>query len=106
MPETLRTADGRRHDEGVLVQRFITGAPPSSTRDWGRVVSALAVVHEITVGWAQRPGFASARELLTRGRGGDVDLEAMPRSAVELVRASWVPVLQGPESVIRHLLDI
>lgn len=100
VPETLPTSDGRRHDDGIVVQRFIAGAPAATTQDWERVVSALAVVHELTVGWPQRPGFESARGLLTRSRGGDVDLAAMPRSAVELVRASWLPVLSGRECVI------
>lgn len=100
VPQTLPTGDGRRHDNGVLVQGFIAGGPPSSRHDWSRIVSALAVVHEFTVGWPQRPGFASARALLTRGRGGDVDLDAMPQAAAELIRDSWLPVLQGPECVI------
>lgn len=63
-------------------------------------MAALTVVHETTVGWPQRPGFASASALLRRGSGGDVELDAMPSSAAELVRASWRPVLQGPETVI------
>lgn len=63
-------------------------------------VSALTVVHETTVGWPQRPGFASASALLRRGSGGDVDLDAMPSSAAELERPSWRPLLQGSQSVI------
>lgn len=100
VPESLPTGAGRRHEEGVLVQRFIPGQPPSSRRDWERVVAALARVHEITIGWPQRPGFASAAELMTRAQGGDVDLDAMPPMAAELVRASWLAVLGGRECVI------
>jgi aminoglycoside phosphotransferase (APT) family kinase protein len=64
------------------------------------VIDVLQVVHESTVGWPQRPGFASARTLLTRDRGGDVDLSAMPAAAVELVRTSWAPVLCETECVV------
>lgn len=100
VPQALITSDGRRHNDGVLVQRFILGRPPCTRLDWELVVAALTVLHDSTVGWLQRPGFASAAQLLTRGSGGDVDLAVMPPTAVELVRASWRPVLQGPECVV------
>lgn len=100
VPQTLVTGDGRRHDGGVLVQRFIPGTAPADTRDWARVISALTVVHELTRGWPQRPGFASARQLMTSDTGGDVDLAAMPTGAADLVRASWMPVLDAPECVV------
>lgn len=100
VPQTVLTGDGRRHDDGVLVQRFIAGAPPSSADDWRRVVSAVSLVHALTEAWPQRPGFASARQLLTRSRGGDVDLDAMPPTAVDLIRDSWRPVLQDRECVV------
>lgn len=100
VPETVATGDGRRHDDGVLVQRFLPGDPPRDAADWTRVVSAVTRVHEVTAGWPQRPGFASARELLSRRRGGDVDLDAMPADAAALVRESWLPVLGGPECVV------
>lgn len=100
VPQALGTGDGRRHDGGVLVQRFIPGAAPSDTSDWARVISALTVVHELTRGWPQRPGFASARQLMTSDTGGDVDLGAMPAGAADLVRASWSPVPDAPECVV------
>ncbi len=100
VPETVATGDERRHDDGVLVQRFIPGDPPRDGADWARVVSAVTGVHEVTGGWPQRPGFASARELLSRRRGGDVDLDAMPADVAALVRESWLPVLDGPECVV------
>jgi aminoglycoside phosphotransferase (APT) family kinase protein len=64
------------------------------------VVGTLTVVHQITVGWPQRPGFASARELLAADRGGDIRLDRMPTDAVRAVRQAWQPVLTGPECAI------
>ncbi len=99
-PTVVATADGRRHDHGIVVHRFIDGVPPRSRRDWLQTVIALGVVHEATASWPQRPGFASARDLMSQRRGGDVDLDAMPTTAVDAVRASWRPVLDGPQCVI------
>lgn len=100
VPRAVPTGDGRRHDGGVLVQRLLAGRPPRDAGDWARVVPVLARVHEVTRGWPQRPGFASARELGRGGRGGDVDLDAMPPDAAALVRASWAPVLDAPQCAI------
>jgi len=100
VPETVTTADGRDHSDGILVQRLIPGAPPAGDTDWQRVIAAIAVVHEMTVGWPQRPGFASAQELLQGDTGGDVDLAAMPPESARLVRDSWRPALGGCECVV------
>jgi aminoglycoside phosphotransferase (APT) family kinase protein len=58
------------------------------------------VVHTVTIGWPQRPGFASARQLLIQDRGGDVDLTAMPQPVVNLIRRAWLPVLNELECAI------
>jgi Ser/Thr protein kinase RdoA (MazF antagonist) len=100
VPITIPTDDGRLVADGVLVQRFLPGGPPVSTTDWQRVIAVLRVIHDVTAGWPQRPGFASARTLLTQDQGGDVDLSAMPEPAARLVRAGWRPVLHGRECVI------
>lgn len=100
VPMPVPTDDGRRHADGVVVQRFIPGGPPCDDHDWRRVVGVLQLVHATTIGWPQRPGFASARQLLTRARGGDVDLSAMPAPVAELVRRAWLPVLGATESAI------
>lgn len=88
VPRTVPADDGRRHADGLLVQMYVNGRAPTE-RDWPAVVTALRRVHELTVGWPQRPGFASSRALLTLPQGGDVDLDAMPMHAVELVRSAW-----------------
>lgn len=100
VPGTVPADDGRRSVGGVLVQEFLGGRPPDGPADWRRAVDALRRVHELTVGWPQRPGFASARLLLTTDGGGDVRLDAMPEGAVADVRTAWRPVLTGPECAI------
>jgi hypothetical protein len=73
---------------------------PRDRGDWRRVVEVLRAVHRLTAGWPQRPGFASARELLAHDRGGDVRLDAMPADAVAAVHAAWWPILDGPECAV------
>lgn len=100
VPRTVATDDGRHHDHGVLVQRFIDGVPPRDRHDWARVVATLHVVHETTMGWPQRPGFLAAGDLLHQTSGGDVRLDRMPDDAAQLVRASWRPVLADRKCAI------
>lgn len=100
VPRSVATDDGRRHNQGVLVQQFIPGHPPHDRQDWERVVATLTTVHDVTADWPQRPGFASASYLLHHPTGGDIQLEAMPDDAVSLVRSSWQPVVTGAETAI------
>ncbi|GIH16488.1 hypothetical protein Raf01_46600 [Rugosimonospora africana] len=99
VPTLVPTDDGRRHVGGVLVNEFVDGHPPAGEGDWRDIVRVLTAVHDLTRGWPQRPGFASARELSVSGRGGDVRLDAMPPEAVRAVRAAWQPILTGTECV-------
>lgn len=78
VPRTVPADDGRRHVDGVLVQRFVDGAAPQTAADWREVVAALGELHRLTVGWPQRPGFATSVELQDAHRGGDVRLDLMP----------------------------
>lgn len=98
VPEVAGTDDGRRHVDGVVVQRWLPGRAPTAY-DWPAVAALLERLHALTAGWPQRPGFASTRDLLTADRGGDVDLTAMPADAVTAVRAAWA-ALDGPHSVV------
>jgi Ser/Thr protein kinase RdoA (MazF antagonist) len=100
VPRVVPADDGRRHVHGVLIQEFVEGHPPRTDDEWRRVVEMVALVHQLTVGWPQRPGFASARELLVADRGGDVCLDAMPAQAVRVIRRAWRPVLAGRECAI------
>jgi Ser/Thr protein kinase RdoA (MazF antagonist) len=100
VPAVVPADDGRRHVDGVVVHAYVTGGRPDRAADWRRVVATLTRVHELTTGWPQRPGFASAADLLAAERGGDVRLDLMPEEAVAVVRDAWRPVLVGPPCVV------
>jgi len=96
--EVAPARDGRRHVDGVVVQRWLPGYAPT-TDDWPLVAAELHRLHTLLGRWPQRPDFRSTRDLLATDRGGDVDLTAMPDAAVTACRAAW-SALTGPETVI------
>jgi Ser/Thr protein kinase RdoA (MazF antagonist) len=99
VPEIIPASDGRLHVDGVVVQSWLDGVPPGPA-DWPAVAGTLRRVHAVTAGWPQRPGSASARELLTGDRGGDVDLSVMPSGAVADCRRAWARLAGTPEAVV------
>ncbi len=99
VPAMIPASDGRRHIDGVVVQTWLGGAPPSPG-DWPAVAAELRRLHAITAGWPQRPGSASTRELLTAERGGDVDLSVMPPDAVTACRMAWRRLTGSAETVV------
>lgn len=99
VPVAVPARDGRRHINGVVIQTWLDGTPPRD-QDWPAVADALHALHALTRAWPQRPGFASTRELLTTGRGGDVDLSLMPAGAVTACRRAWAGLAGTPEAVV------
>lgn len=77
VPTPVRTADGRRSDGPVVVQRWVPGAPPSTEADWRLVGTELQRLHDATGGSAQRPGCQRVFELGSDGRSVDADLSAL-----------------------------
>jgi Ser/Thr protein kinase RdoA (MazF antagonist) len=100
VPRPVPADGGRREVEGIVVQERLRGHPPRTSRDWQRVAATLEVVHAHTIGWPQRPGFASSAELLERDAGGDVRLDTMPAPLVDQVRRAWSELQVGPQSVV------
>ena len=99
VPAAVPALDGRRHVDGVIVQTWVHGMPPRRG-DWPAVLATLRQLHQLTAGWPQRPGFASASDLLTAVRGGDVDLTRMPAAAVTDCRRAWAALAGTPEAVV------
>ena len=99
VPAVIPALDGRRHVAGVMVQAWLDGVAPES-RHGADVAGTLRLVHAVTAGWPQRPGFAGTRELLEADRGGDVDLSLMPPAAVAACRAAWRLLDGTPEAVV------
>jgi Ser/Thr protein kinase RdoA (MazF antagonist) len=98
VPEVVRTRDGRRHVEGVVVQHWLPGREPTG-EDWPLVVDELSRLHALMTGWPPRPDFPGTRELLTLDQGGDIDLGRMPPEAVTICRTAWRG-LTGPTTVV------
>lgn len=97
VPAVVPAEDGRRHVDGVVVQRWLPGREPTGY-DWPAVAAQLRRLHALTAGWPQRPGFRSTAELLVADQGGDVDLRAMPASAVEACRRAWAALASSAQS--------
>lgn len=100
VPAPIRTTGGALHHDGVVVQPFVEGHHPTVTDDWARTSVMVRRLHQLTIGWPQRPGSATASELQTTAQGGDVDLDAMPPDVVDEVRACWRRVAIGPTCVV------
>jgi len=101
VPDVVATLDGRPFVEGLMVMQFVPGRPPGTPAEWQRVSSYLRRLHQLTLGWEQRPGWASSIDLLTRESGTSVDLRAMPPDAVARCRAAWAR-LEGQARVVVH----
>ena len=99
VPVVVPALDGRRHVAGLIVQTWLDGAPPGP-RDWPAVTATVRRLHRLTADWPQRPGFAATQDLLTAGRGGDVDLSAMPADAVATCRQAWARLAGTPQAVV------
>jgi Ser/Thr protein kinase RdoA (MazF antagonist) len=99
VPQFVSALDGRRYVGRWVMQSWLDGHPPRSA-DWPAVAAELRRLHRLTTGWPQRPQFASTRELLSADRGGDVDLAAMPATAVCECRRAWAQLAGRPEAVV------
>ena len=99
VPAVIPCLDGRRHVQGVVVQRWLEGRPPAD-EDWAGVAAELRRLHLCSRGWPQRPGFCSSTDLLRLERGGDVDLSVMPEAAVDACRRAWQGIAGVPQAVV------
>ena len=100
VPVAVRTLDGRRRVEDLVVCRWLDGEEPASAADWAAVAAELRRLHASTVGRPQRPGFASTTDLLAAERGGDADLAALPAGVVAEFRHAWAGLAGGPVAVV------
>jgi len=83
-----RTLSGAVAAAGWTMEPWVAGTPPGAG-DLPRLRTAIASFHRRTIGMPQRPGFATARALLTEDRAGDVDLSQMPDTLQSMCRAAW-----------------
>lgn len=98
VPAVIRSDDGRRSVDGVVVQGWIDGRPPADGADWQRVADALAGVHSVVVD--QRPGACAVTDLGRTGCSVDADLSAVPDEVADVVLAVFASVADAPVSLI------
>lgn len=86
VPTVAPTDDGAPHDDGIVVQRWLHGRPPSSDDDWRAVADELQRLHRVTTPtFGQRPGCCTVIELDGHPRSVDADLDALPPAERERV---------------------
>lgn len=102
VPRPLETRDGRFEVEGLVVFEWLEGDPPRTERDWREVTRTLGRLHDATRRWPQRPGFASSVALLSRDKGGDMDLAALPKHVADRCRTAWAKLSDQPTSVVHR----
>lgn len=88
VPTPVPADDGRRLVDGVVVQRWVHGRPPTTEADWAAAADRLRALHELTAGRVQRPGCCTILELARVRRSVDADLDRMPPAAVDAVLAA------------------
>lgn len=89
VPSPLRTTDRERLVGSTIVLPWVGGREPANEDDWYAVAAELGRLHRATVGYPQRPGFRTARELVTHDTGGDVDVRRLPDDVAATCRSAW-----------------
>jgi len=100
VPVPIPTKDGRLFANGLVVMKYLEGGPPVTESDWRRVADTLRLLHGLTQGWPQRPGWCSSTDLLHTDTGTKIDLGAMPLEAVARCRAAWARLIGRPTCVV------
>jgi len=104
VPYFVQGQTGSLVADGVTLEPFVAGEPASMT-DLAGMFGRLERFHLATRTFPQRPDFASATELLTKSRGGDVDFTGMPAALVATCRAAWQALLTAPCSAVHGDLN-
>lgn len=105
VPRPIPTKSGELFSQGIVVMSYLVGDQPTSRRDWERVADAVRMLHTLTKGWPQRPGWKGSIELLADDKGTKVDLSKMPEEGVRRCRAAWARLVGRETSVIHGDLN-
>ncbi|WP_172328049.1 phosphotransferase [Mangrovicoccus sp. HB161399] len=95
----LPSRRGRLCEAGWTCEALIEGRPLPAAR-MRLLQDPLARLHAACRGLPQRPGFASARDLLDRDGGGDIDLAALPAEVAGTLRDAWQALAHRAETAI------
>ncbi len=99
VPGPMKSAHGRYVEDGWTCEPFIEGEMLRA-EDMRGLGPPIAEFHAATRHIPQRPGFASAAELVVGDVGGDVDLRVMPAEIVARCRAAWSRIEGRPACVV------
>ncbi len=100
VPAYLPARDGRHGAGNITLEPCVPGLAARAS-DLRRLRCPMSSLRAATERWSQRPGFASAADLVRRDRGGDVDLTLLPPALREACRAAWRP-LEGRRRTAIH----
>jgi len=105
VPEFVLSDQGCVVIEGITVEKFVTGEALSGLErpELSRLINAF---HAATLDISQRPGFASAKDLLSVAQGGDVDFRPMPPALVARCREAWRHLPDEPSAVVHSDLNL
>ena len=101
VPVPIPTRDGRLSPTVWLFFAISMVHHPQVATTGRRVAKTLRILHRLTDGWPQRPGWRSSFELLQTDRATRVDLTRMPPEAVARCRAAWARLV-GRETAVVH----
>ena len=104
VPEFIKTPQGTVLAHGVTLETFVAGVPIAET-DLPLLSAYINKFHTLTKNLPQRPGFASAVNLLQITKGGDVDLKKMPPALVAACRAAWQGLVDEPHCAVHADLN-
>jgi Ser/Thr protein kinase RdoA (MazF antagonist) len=99
VPSLIPTGSGARRADYLVITEWINAREPAPEDD-ARRGRYLRRLHELTEGWEQRPGFRTARELVTMMSSGDVNMAALPDTVATACRATWSALPAGPLCVV------
>lgn len=100
VPVPRRSVRGSLVFDGWTCEPFWPGTPtpPADISD------RMSRFHASAQDLPQRHGFASAHDLLTCTKGGDVDLGAMPPALVSRLRSAWAQI-EGNSTIVHGDLN-
>lgn len=95
----LETVFGWLAHRGWIAERFVEGHAAMAA-DMAALAPQVARFHAAATGTPQRPGFATAHDLVRAETGGDIDLAAMPPTLRDLCRTAWARLPEGGTTLI------
>jgi Ser/Thr protein kinase RdoA (MazF antagonist) len=91
-------------EDGWTCETFVDGNQ-IGTKMIPKIKTGIARFHKASSAIEQRPGFKSSVELLHLAKGGDVNLNVMPRNLVSKCREAWNMASKRQQGIIHGDLN-